>query len=193
MPWDEILHNAHLHLYIYDLARALFPINLDLFPLMKVHTNKPQLFKEGSVQVAPAEGAGQGPIHRCGITKEALVFQPFEGIDTVHDVLAYAARTHGTRNAMGWREIISIHEEEKEVKKVVDGKEITEKKKWKYFELSDYQYLNYIEVKDYVNSLARALVDIGISSDDVFNVYAQTRYLSFFPFHLTAALNQSTS
>jgi len=140
-------------------------------------TNKPRThFKEGSVDVAPAANSSEGPVRRASITQHALVTQPFEGVDTVYDILAYAARTHGTRDAVGWRDVISIHEEEKEVKKTVDGKEVTEKKKWKYFELSDYKYMNYIELKESVYSLARAFVDIGITVDDVFNVYSQTRY-----------------
>ncbi|KAF8636067.1 hypothetical protein AX17_003823 [Amanita inopinata Kibby_2008] len=143
---------------------------------MKIRTNKPQLFKDGSVEVSPAEGPGEGPIRRCGITKDKLVTQPFEGMETVYDVLAYAARTHGTRNAVGWRDILNTHEEEKEIKKVVDGKEVTEKKKWKYFELSDYKFLTYVEFKEVVYEIARGLVDIGVTADDVFNVYAQTSH-----------------
>ncbi len=100
------------------------------------------------MDVAPAANSSEGPVRRASITQHALVTQPFEGVDTVYDILAYAARTHGTRDAVGWRDVISIHEEEKEVKKTVDGKEVTEKKKWKYFELSDYKYMNYIELKE---------------------------------------------
>ncbi|PFH48184.1 hypothetical protein AMATHDRAFT_66061 [Amanita thiersii Skay4041] len=141
---------------------------------MKVRTNKPQMFKDGSVEVAPPAHGGESGIRRCGITSDKLVTRPFEGIDTVFDILAYAARTHGTRNAVGWRDILDIHEEEKELKKVVDGKEIIEKKKWKYFQLSDYKYLSYIEFKEAVSEIARSLIDLGVSTDDVFNVYAQT-------------------
>ena len=142
---------------------------------MKVRTNKPHIYKEGSTDVSPPASSTEGPIRRASLTKDALVTQPFEGLETVYDVLLYATRIHGTRNAIGWRDIISIHEEEKEVKKTIDGKEVIEKKKWKYFELSDYKYMNYIELKDAVYSLARAFVDIGITKDDVVNVYAQTR------------------
>jgi long-chain acyl-CoA synthetase len=142
---------------------------------MKVRTNKPQLYKDGSADVSPPASSAEGPVRRASITKDALVTQPFEGLDTAYDVLAYAARIHGTRKAVGWRDVISIHEEEKEVKKTIDGKEVTEKKKWKYFELSDYKYITYIELRDTVYTLARAFVDIGIARDDVFNVYAQTR------------------
>ena len=79
---------------------------------------------------------------------------------------------------MGWRDTIRVIEEEKEVTKVVDGKEVTQKKLWKYFELSDYKYLDYIELKEAISEVSRALIDLGITKDDVFNVYSQTRYVT---------------
>jgi len=103
-----------------------------------------------------------------------LVTQPIEGVDTVFDILSHAANRHGTRNALGWRDVLEVVEEEKEVKKVVDGKEIREKKIWKYFKLSDYKFLNFVEVKEVVSEIARAMLHLGITTDDVFNVYAQT-------------------
>jgi len=145
--------------------------------MSKVHTNKPGYHGEGSVEVAPPAGPGEGPIRRSTLSKDGLVQRPFEGIDTVYDVVEYAARTHGNRKALGWRDVITVHEEEKEVKKIVDGKEVTEKKKWKYFELSDYKYISFIELKEAVSEVARGLVHLGVTKDDVFNVYAQTRYV----------------
>ncbi|TFK36168.1 long-chain-fatty-acid-CoA-ligase [Crucibulum laeve] len=140
---------------------------------MRVTTNKPGYYGEGSIEVTPPTSSTEGPIRRCSLSKDGLVTQPFAGIDTVADIIAYAARTHGTRPALGWRDIIKMHEE-KEVKKVVEGKEVIEKKKWKYFELSAYKYLSFVEVKQAVDEIARALVDLGVGKGDVFNVYAQT-------------------
>lgn len=54
---------------------------------------------------------------------------------------------------MGWREVVKI---EKEVTKVVDGKEIVEKKK--YFELSDYKYMSCLNVKTVGSEIGRGLV-----------------------------------
>ncbi|KAJ3727394.1 long-chain-fatty-acid-CoA-ligase [Lentinula raphanica] len=139
-----------------------------------VHTSKPGYFGKGSVEIAKAAGPDEGPIRRSAITSDRLVTQPFEGIETVYDIVEYATRTHGTRNALGWRDVVDIHEEEKEVKKFVGGKEVTETKKWKYFQLSDYKYINFIELKEAVSEIARGLVEIGVTSDDVFNIYAQT-------------------
>lgn len=142
---------------------------------MKVHTNKPGYYGKGSVEVAAPAGPGEGPTRRCTLSKDGLVTQPFEGIDTVYDIVAYAARTHGSRKALGWRDVVNVIEEEKEVTKVIDGQEVKEKKKWKFFELSDYKYLSFIEVKEAVSEIARALIQLGVTSDDVINVYSQTR------------------
>jgi hypothetical protein len=45
-----------------------------------------------------------------------------------------------------------VHEEEKEIQKK-DRKDITEKKKRKYFGLSDYRYISYVGLKEAVNHL----------------------------------------
>jgi long-chain acyl-CoA synthetase len=140
-----------------------------------VKTIKPNFFGKGSVEIGPEPPAGEGRIRRLAISADKLVTQPFEGINTTVDVITYAARTHGSKNALGWREVVDIHEEEKEVKKMVDGKEVVEKKKWKYFQLSEYKYISFAEVEVAVSELARALVHIGLGSDAIFNIYSQTR------------------
>ncbi|KAJ7734640.1 hypothetical protein B0H16DRAFT_1767147 [Mycena metata] len=96
-------------------------------------TNKP-----GSVEVGKPTNDIDGPTRRLAISADKLVTQPFAGIDTVYDVLQYVAKTHGTRDVLGWRDIVDVHEEAKEVTKTVDGKEVKETKKWKYFQLSGY-------------------------------------------------------
>ncbi|KAG5653152.1 hypothetical protein H0H81_002063 [Sphagnurus paluster] len=141
--------------------------------MSRIRTLKPGHYGSGSVEISPGT-EGEGGIRRCALSPDRLITQPFEGIDTVYDIVLYAARTHGSRNALGHREVLNIIEEEKDVTKVVDGKEVTEKKKWKYFQLSDYKYLNFIEVKETVSNIARGLVELGVTTDDVFNVYAQT-------------------
>jgi long-chain acyl-CoA synthetase len=134
-------------------------------------TSKRNYFGKGSVVVATEGGS---PVRRLAITADNLVTQPFEGIDIIPDVIDYAARTHGMKDAVGWRDIVDIHEEEKEVKKMVNGKEVTEKKTWKYFQLSDYKYLNFLDVQERVSALARGLIHHQIARDDIFNIYAQT-------------------
>ena len=49
------------------------------------------------------------------------------------------------RNALGWRDVIRIVPETKEVRKIVGGKEVVETKEWLYYELSDYKYWTFAE------------------------------------------------
>lgn len=129
-------------------------------------------FGKGSV-VVPSDG--EEPVYRLAITADRLVTRPFEGIDVIPDIVHYTARTHGCLDAMGWRDIVRIHEEVMEVKKTVAGKQVTELKKRRFFELSDFKYINFLEVQMRVLELARGLLHYGIQKTDVFNVYAQTR------------------
>ena len=117
----------------------------------------------GTVEVTPSAAEGESGIRRLAKTKDRLVSQPVEGVETVYDVVQYAAREHGARDAFGCRDIVDIVEEEKEVKKFVGGKEVTELKKWKYFQLSDYKYMSYLDVAEAVSELSRAFIDLGIT------------------------------
>ena len=131
--------------------------------------------KPGSVEWGAEKAEDETRIRRSALSPDKLITQPWEGIDTVYDVLEYAARTHGTKNAYGYRNVVDIHEEEKEVKKVVGGKEITEKKTWKYFQLSEYKYLSFEQVKEAAREIAGGLLELGVQKTDVVNVYAATR------------------
>ena len=138
------------------------------------HLGPNESWGKGSVDIGPSPSTGESRIRRLEKTKDRLVTGPVEGIHTVHDVLLYAARTHGTRNAYGYRDIIDVIEEQKEVTKTVGGKEVKEMKTWKFFQLSDYKYITYIQLKDIVSEVARGLLKLGIQKNDVFNIYAQT-------------------
>lgn len=142
-------------------------------------------YGKGSVEVTPGK-PGEGGIRRLARESEALIMQPFEGIETTYDIVAHAARKHGNRDAVGWRDVVAIHEEEKEVTKIVGGKEVKEKKTWKYFELSDYKYHSYVQVKEIVSEIARGLVDLGVGKDDIFNIYSQTSYVHSFFIHASS-------
>jgi long-chain acyl-CoA synthetase len=131
--------------------------------------------KLGSAEIGEAK-KGEGRVRRLDITKDALVTQPWAGIDTTVDIITYAAKTHGTKKAVGWRDVVDTIEEEKEVTKTVGGKEVKEMKKWKYFKLGPYQYYNYVEMQTLISEVARGLVELGMGKEDVFNIFASTRY-----------------
>lgn len=130
--------------------------------------------KVASVSISQNAPDGETPVRRNSVHAQQLVARPLEGVSTVLDVLRYAARVHGTRNALGWRDVLDIHEEQKEVTKMVSGQKQTETKTWKYFELSEYRYMNYVEVLDAAEEIGAGLLELGVSKEDVFNIYAAT-------------------
>jgi long-chain acyl-CoA synthetase len=133
---------------------------------------------KGTVEVGPPAPQGESRVRRLEKTKDRLVSGPMEGINTVLDVLLHASRTHGERKAFGYRDILDTIEEQKEVTKTVGGKEVKETKTWKYFHLSDYKYISYLEFKSCVSEVARGLLKLEVKKGDVFNIYAQTRQVT---------------
>jgi len=127
----------------------------------------------GSVEVSKPSDS-HGGVRRNPLHRDALVERPKAGISTVTDILLYNAREHGTRNALGWRDIADTIEEEKEVKKTIAGKETVEMKKWKYFQLSEFKWLNFVEVKERAIDMSKGLVELGLEQGEIFNIYAAT-------------------
>ncbi|VDB92208.1 unnamed protein product [Peniophora sp. CBMAI 1063] len=129
---------------------------------------------KGSVEISPPAQDGESGIRRLANTKEGLVTQPLESIFTVPDVLRYAERTHGDRPAFGYRDVVQMVEEVKEVEKMVDGKSVKEMKKWKYFQLSDYKFASFIDIAKTVREVAGGLLELGVEKNEVVNIYAAT-------------------
>lgn len=78
------------------------------------------------------------------------------------------------RPLMGWRDVVRMHDEQKEVTKKVDGKEVKETKTWQYYELSNYKYLTYNEFEERIQHASSGLVNLGLSNETRFNIYAAT-------------------
>lgn len=67
-----------------------------------------------------------------------------------------------------------MHDEQKEITKTVDGKEVKETKTWQYYELSDYKYITYNEFEERIQYASSGLVNLGLSKQTRFNIYAAT-------------------
>lgn len=117
-------------------------------------------------------------IRRSHLSPDALVTQPNLGADhdiqTVYDVFPTLAKRHGDKHAAGYRDVVAVVEEEKEVSKIVEGKEVKEKKTWKYFTLSDYKYLSYNELFRRIEEVGSALQHLGLKEGSRVSVYAET-------------------
>ncbi|WWC69937.1 uncharacterized protein I206_103881 [Kwoniella pini CBS 10737] len=120
---------------------------------------------------------GETRIRRAYCVKD-LVTQPAPGIDTVHDVMLYAAKTHGSKKGFASRDIEKIISEEKEVTKMVGGKPTKQKKTWNYFKLSAFDWMSYDEALQRVKEIGAGLralkADDKREGDKFFNIYGQT-------------------
>jgi len=132
---------------------------------------------KGSVEIGPPAPQGESRVRRLEKTQDRIVTGPLAmgGINTVLDVLNHAGPVHGESNAYGYRDIIDIVKEQKEVTKIVGGKEVKETKTRRYFHLSDYKYISYLEFKSGVFEVSRGLLQLDIKKGDVFNIFARTR------------------
>ena len=50
-----------------------------------------------------------------------------------------------------------------------------EKKKWKYFQLSDYKFVGFTDIAKTVREVAGGLLELGVEKNEVGNIYAATR------------------
>jgi long-chain acyl-CoA synthetase len=107
--------------------------------------------------------------------------EPAAGVDTVHDVLLYAARTHGKKKGFAARDIERTITEEKEVTKTVGGKQQTEKKQWNYFKLKPFEWWTYEEMLANVRQVGSGLRSLGVGGEGetFFNIYGSTSCVSF--------------
>ncbi|CED83926.1 Acyl-CoA synthetase [Phaffia rhodozyma] len=114
-------------------------------------------------------------IRRSHLSKD-LVQGPelFPEIKTVYDIFPALAKRYGDKKAAAYRDVVTIVEEEKEVTKIVEGKEVKEKKTWKYFTLSEYKWLTYNQVYDRIQETASGLKHLGLQEGGRVGIYADT-------------------
>lgn len=105
---------------------------------------------------------------------DKLLTTPADGVETLYDVLRYAAKTFGNAKAVGTRKIIDVHTETKKVKKMVEGKETEVDKNWQYFELSPYEFKSFNEFERVCLELGSSLRHLGFDQKDRMHLYAAT-------------------
>ncbi|KAK5118513.1 hypothetical protein LTR62_003028 [Meristemomyces frigidus] len=106
--------------------------------------------------------------------KDALLVEPDPTTKTIFDILKRSSEKFGNAKALGKRKLIDMHEETKKVKKMVDGKEVEQDKKWSYFELTGYEYLSFVEYEQLVLKVGSGLRKLGLESQDRVHLFAAT-------------------
>ena len=113
---------------------------------------------------------------RHPLAKDRLVTTPSEDVRTIFDILKRSADKYGNAKALGTRRIVTTHVENKKVKKTVDGETTEVDKKWTYFELSDYNYVSFVEYEKICLEIGAGLRKLGMVKGDRLHLFAATRY-----------------
>ncbi|EPX74006.1 long-chain-fatty-acid-CoA ligase Lcf1 [Schizosaccharomyces octosporus yFS286] len=140
--------------------------------------------------ITEAKAHETGIVRNVSATKELPTVLDNE-TRTLYDLLANAVKRHGDNHAVGYRDLIKEHVEEKMITKVVNNEKKEVPKKWSYFELSDYKYLSFNQFYDKTMRLAGGLRKFGLKAGDKLELYASTTASWFIMAH--AAMSQSMS
>jgi hypothetical protein len=106
--------------------------------------------------------------------KDGLISTPAPDVKTIYDILRSSSKKFGNAKALGYRTLIKTHEETKQIKKVVDGKEVTEDKKWQFSELSGYTYISFVEYEQLCLKVASGYRALGMTKGDRVHIFAST-------------------
>ncbi|KAI8583088.1 hypothetical protein K450DRAFT_224168 [Umbelopsis ramanniana AG] len=123
------------------------------------------------VIVAPA---GESLIRRSTLATDKVIDKPADHVNTLYDVLQNSAKKFGDKEAIGFRYVEDTIEEEKEVVKIINGEEHKEMKKWKYFQMSPFQYVGYRKMSEIAHDIGAGLVQLGLKQGSKLEIFAAT-------------------
>ncbi|KAI9208720.1 uncharacterized protein BJ171DRAFT_212559 [Polychytrium aggregatum] len=129
-----------------------------------------------SVEIETAEGdfTKETRPRRKIASKDQLWAAPEPHLSTVFELITDGVQKRPNHPTLGKRQVVKIVEEEKEVTKVVGGVEKKEIKKWKYFELSGYEFLTYQEAYAKMLHIGSGLRQLGLKKGDIVTLFAST-------------------
>jgi long-chain acyl-CoA synthetase len=130
--------------------------------------------KNYTIEVGPEQPNG-GRIRRNVMAAEGIQRIPAPGVHTLYDMLRRSVRKYANNNALGYRTLEAMVEEEKEVTKIVDGVETTIIKKWSYFQMSGYQYVTYAELGEVVHDIGAGFRYLGLNETAKVEIFAPTK------------------
>ena len=146
-------------------------------PDLKSMTPQPKVYKRAPYTTeAPGVKKVDGEtIPRRNVrTRDELKVTPEEGVNTIFDIVTRSSQKFGNAKALGKRKLLETHEETKKVKKMVDGKEQEQDKKWTYYELSPYEYFSFVEYEQLVLKIGSGFRKLGMQAQDRVHIFAAT-------------------
>ncbi|KAI8840614.1 hypothetical protein BJ741DRAFT_641809 [Chytriomyces cf. hyalinus JEL632] len=120
------------------------------------------LKRQKSLKLQDTSSESASSIYRSSKSPSGLTERPEEGINTVYDIIQRGFTKMPNREMFGQRELVRIVEEQKEVtKKIPGGGEVKEMKTWKYFELSEFNWITFGQAKEITAAYASGYRALG--------------------------------
>lgn len=151
----------------------------------KGQTLQPRVYNSPPFTV---EASGYGPAEgetiprRHPASRYELTTTPSDDVSTIFDILKRSADKFGNAKSLGTRRLIKTHHENKKVNKTVDGVTREVDKMWTYFELSEYNYISFVEYEKIALEIGAGLRKLGLLKGDRLHLFAATRYDSILRF-----------
>lgn len=117
---------------------------------------------------------GETKPRRHPIARHGLVTNPHPEVDTVLSLVQRSTEIFNGERCVGSRGLVKMHEEVKQVPKIVDGKKEMVDKKWQYAQLSDYSFMSYGEYYAYLRNIGSGLRALGVNAGDKVHMFAST-------------------
>ncbi|CCF57811.1 hypothetical protein KAFR_0D01650 [Kazachstania africana CBS 2517] len=124
----------------------------------------------------PANEHETAPRRNAMAAKAPLVRPRGFKCNTAYELALECFQRGKDNKAMGWRDVVEVYEEQKQISKTIDGKKTTVDKTWLYYELSDYRYITFNELTDIMHDLGKGLNKIGLrpNTTDRLHIFAST-------------------
>lgn len=143
-------------------------------PLPQRPALQPRVVKHGPYTVV-AHGAlpvaGETLPRRHPLAQHELLKHPEQGVATIFDILERGARKFSAANALGSRKVIGTHVKTKDVS---DGRGGMVEKKWTLYELSEYSYISFHELRIRALCVGAAMRGLGLRQGDRVEIYGAT-------------------
>ncbi|WPK26914.1 hypothetical protein PUMCH_004282 [Australozyma saopauloensis] len=131
-----------------------------------------------TVLVGEAKPGETAPRRKASQKNGALERPADMSATTLPEYIEECVAKHSSRNCMGWRDLLEVHNEKKTITKVVDGEEQQVEKNWTFYEYSSYKYSTFKETLVAIKALSKGLAEIGLKPNqtDKLHIYASTSH-----------------
>lgn len=129
-----------------------------------------------NVPVGKAKEGETAPRRNYKVVDGAVTKPQNSKATTIYDFFQECVKTHGDRNAMGWRDLKQIYSETKKVNKMVDGEMTQVDKSWMFYEFGKYNYLSFPQLSDLIESYGRGICELGVAPEgkERLHIFAST-------------------